>query len=355
MNNYNTIHTNFKLNGTNFSTHKELLIFVHKYASSSYSFLLNWFNDSHYIVVNTSGSTGIPKSIELKKEHMINSALATGAHFNLSANTSALLCLSTEFIAGKMMFVRALVLGWHIDIIEPNSDPLNGITKTYDFCAMAPIQLQNSLKKLDLVKKVIVGGAKVPNNLLEKLKGLKTEVFATYGMTETITHIAVKKLNHINQSELDSMSHYELLSNIKIAKDDRGCLVIDAPNISDHQIITNDLVTLISESEFKWLGRYDNIINSGGIKLSPELIEDKLENLLKQRFFVAGVLDVVLGEKLIILIEGKEDSSIYNKLRDSDLLNKFEIPKSIYFLNNFIETSTKKIQRIETLDLIFKN
>ena len=355
MNNFNSIHKNFRLNEQSFSSQKELLNYAKELSSSVYIFFTDWFDKSDCIVVNTSGSTGLPKSIELKKEYMINSARATGAYFNLKENTSALLCLSTDFIAGKMMLVRALILGWHIDLVEPNSDPLIGIEKTYDFCAMVPLQLYNSIDRLDRIKKLIVGGGVVSKDLQYKINDLKTEIFATYGMTETITHIAVKRLNTIRHAELGLVSHYNIFPNIKISTDLRGCLVIDAPTISNKQIITNDLAELISETEFNWLGRFDNIINSGGVKLSPEFIEDKLESFFKQRFFVAGIPDATLGEKMILLVEGKEDISIFEDLKKNDKLNKFEIPKQLYFLNKFIETPTKKINRKETVSLIFKN
>ncbi len=154
------------------------------------SFLKPILISDDFIIVNTSGSTGKPAQIKLKKEHMINSALATGSFFKLPENTTALLCLSPNYIAGKMMLVRALTLGWQIDIVEPSTNPLDKLQKHYDFCAMVPIQLQNSLSKIHFIKKLIVGGGAVSTELIKKLQDVTTEVFATYGMTETITHIA---------------------------------------------------------------------------------------------------------------------------------------------------------------------
>jgi len=353
MSNFNTIHNSFRLNGNSFSSQKELLVFAKQLSLSTYTFLKEWFNNTDFIAVHTSGSTGTPKSINIRKEQMISSANATGDYFNLPNNTSALLCLSTEFIAGKMMLVRALVLGWQIDIIEPTSDPLSGMSKPYDFCAMMPMQLQNSLKNLDLIKKIIVGGAKVSNSLQQKLKDLKTEVYATYGMTETVTHIAAMKLNNglsISSESEKSKPYYKVFPNVKISKDTRGCLVIDAPTISNEQVKTNDLVEIISDTEFKWLGRYDSIINSGGIKISPELIEEKLEHVIKQRFFAAGIPDTILGEKLIIVIESAniEDNLLY-KIKEVKALSKFEIPKEMYAVPVFARTGTKKIDRKKIL------
>ncbi|MDY7393645.1 AMP-binding protein [Aureibaculum sp. 2210JD6-5] len=358
--NDNIFHKNFKLNGKSFNSVQELLTFSEKLSPSFYEFFTDWFDTTLTINVQTSGSTDKPKSIALKKEQMINSAVATGTFFDLSENTKALLCLSTDYIAGKMMLVRALTLGWHLDVVEVSSNPLQNIDKIYDFCAMVPMQVHHSLSDLHKIKKLIVGGGAVDNTLLMKLQKLPTEIFATYGMTETITHIAVKRLNKLSlRGDTTKQSVYRTLPNVKISTDSRGCLVIDAPKISDKKIITNDLVEIKSNTEFKWLGRADNVINSGGIKLIPERIEEKLSKIIDQRFFVAGIPDDILGEKLILIIESKKLSITSSEVEESisrlTELNKYEIPKEIYFIEKFVETETKKIQRQKTLDLIFKN
>lgn len=373
--NINSFHKNFRLNGELFTSVNELLSYVRINATDSYSFLFNWFS-SDEISVQTSGSTGKPKEIKLKKEFMVNSALATGAYFNLKEKTTALLCLSPEYIAGKMMLVRALTLGWQLDIVAPASEVK--ITKQYDFCAMVPMQLQNSLGKINKIKTLIVGGGVVSKELVYLLKSLSTKVFATYGMTETITHIAVKRLNNftslpgrmtkqsvevkedISFDKTLSNEFYETLPNVKIYIDSRNCLVIEAPKVSDELVVTNDVVQLISENQFEWLGRFDNVINSGGIKLHPEKIEVKLSEIIQQRFFVAGDPDTKLGEKLILVIElsnknvisTEMEKSIKLKISRLKSLSKFEIPKEIYFVTAFFETETKKIQRSKTLDLI---
>lgn len=350
------VHKNFKLNSVSFSSSAELIEYSKSISESLFSFCRDWFSSSDIILVKTSGSTGKPKDIELKKKYMINSAKATGNFFNLFEKTTVLCCLPIEYIAGKMMIVRALTLGWHIDVIEPRSNPLNEIDKTYDFSAMVPLQLKNSLKKLHLINQLIVGGGAVSYDLEQKIQGLSTKIYATYGMTETITHIAIKELNGIS-SEGDK-SHYELLPSVKIYTDSRGCLVIDAPNVSDETVITNDIVDILSDKEFQWKGRFDNVINSGGVKLHPEEIEKKLSPYFTKRFFVAGVPDEVLGEKLILLIESPENSVLnspdfetFKKMKYS-ILDKYEIPKEIFFLTQFVETQTSKIQRKQTLSKI---
>ena len=226
--------------------------------------------------------------------------------------------------------------------------------------------LENSLFKLHLIKKLIVGGGLVSKELEHKIQHLSTAIFATYGMTETITHIAVKKLNkHVSLKEIvknnsfideniNSLkdasinAFYQILPDVTIYKDKRDCLVIDAPKVSDEIIFTNDVVQLISDNEFEWLGRFDNVINSGGIKLHPEKIEEKFSNIIMNRFFVSGIPDEKLGEKLVLIIEGKKHVIKYKNLG----LSKFETPKKVYFLEQFVETETKKIQRKKTLDLL---
>ena len=346
----NSFHKNFRLNGNSFSSVNKLLAYVRHYDSSVYSFLFQWFI-SEGITVQTSGSTGKPKIIQLQKEQMINSALATREYFNLQENTTALLCLSPDFIAGKMMFVRALTLGWQLDVVSPTSKVK--IEKEYSFSAMVPMQVQNSLNDLHKIKKLIVGGGVVSEGLKKQLQNIKTQVFATYGMTETITHVAIKKVNHIKQKP----NFYEVLPNVKIYIDNRNCLVINALKVSKKVVFTNDVVQLVSENKFEWLGRFDNVINSGGIKLHPEKIEEKLSKIIEQRFFVSGILDEKFGEKLILIVESdvslsEVKKSLFDKIKNLRSISKYETPKEIYFVEEFVETETKKIQRNKTLNLI---
>lgn len=351
-------HTNFKLQGKSFKNHWDLIDFSLNISLEINLFLKEWFNSKEYIDVSTSGSTGKSKVVQLQKKHMIHSAIATGEYFNLYNTTKALLCMSPVYIAGKMMLVRALILGWHLDVVDPGTNPLKNCTEQYDFTAMVPLQLHHSLADIYKVKKVIVGGGAVSNELLIKIQHIETQVFETYGMTETITHIAVKKLNNFKNviASKTKQSVYKTLPNINISIDNRNCLVIDAPNVSQEKIITNDLVDLISEKTFIWLGRFDSIINSGGIKLIPEQIEKKLTSLISNRFFVAGLPDNVLGEKLILIIENEDNiyskENLLKEIKELNVLSKYEVPKEIFVLQYFIETPTKKISRKETIELI---
>lgn len=344
-----TINPQFYLNGHQFKSTDELISFAQSINKETHQFLINWFDTSAFLLITTSGSIGKPKVIKLKKEHMINSAKATGAYFNLPENTTALLCLSTQYIAGKMMLVRAMTLGWKLDLVNPESNPLQHSKKCYDFCAMVPMQVDASLHDLHRIKILIIGGGAVSKSLQQKLQPLKTVVFATYGMTETATHIAIQRLNN------HPTDFFECLNHIKIAVDNRNCLIIDAPKITDELLITNDVVEIIDEHRFKWLGRFDHIINSGGIKLLPEQIENKLTAMIPYRFFIASEKDELLGEKVVLVIESlplEEQNLLELKSKLKLVLSPYEIPKLIYFTPNFIETVTKKIQRAKTLELI---
>lgn len=342
---HKNVHYRFKLNGFHLNYDDMCRVaysFIkegEEYEKHIGEFLLEWLDEDLFIEVQTSGTTGKPKLIRLEKLAMIQSALATGDYFDLEPGNTALLSLSAKYIAGKMMLVRAMILGLELDIATVDSKPLAHNDKEYDFAAMVPLQVENSLKKLKNIKKLIIGGASLSKNLIQQLKKLKVNAFETYGMTETITHVAVRKIGE---------ETFKTLPNIKVSIDNRECLVIKAPKIMKEKVVTNDIVTLVSEHEFKWLGRYDNVINSGGVKLFPEQIEDKLQDLIMDRFFIASESDQVLGQKLILVVESEEKKEIDKAIFTS--LDKFEKPKTIYFVDKFIETKTGKVNRLKTLE-----
>ncbi|MDR7212691.1 AMP-binding protein [Flavobacterium piscis] len=340
---HKNIHNYFKLNGYHLNKN-ELCRIAYDYIKEGSSneqaigeFLLDWFDTNEYIEMKTSGTTGLPKLVKLEKQAMIQSALATGDFFKLQPGDKALLCLPVKFIAGKMMLVRSLILGLDLDVAEPSTEPLALNTTQYDFAAMVPLQVQNSIEALKNVKKLIVGGAKMDALLEEKVLTLKTEIYETYGMTETITHIAAKRTGE---------KVFTVLPNIKIAQNNLGCLIIKVPAISEEFIITNDLVKLIGENQFTFLGRIDNVINSGGIKLIPEQIEAKLIDKINTRFFLTGIPDSVLGEKLILVIEGEKRDFPSDFF---DFLNKYERPKEIVFIPKFKENKNGKLLRKPSL------
>lgn len=341
---HKNVHNYFKINGYHLNA-LDLSRIAYSYIKEGDAneqaigeFLLDWFDDKEYIEMRTSGTTGLPKRVQLQKRAMIHSALSTGDFFDLEPGNKALLCLPVQFIAGKMMLVRSLILGLDLDIVAPSTEPLALNTTQYDFVAMVPLQVQNSIEALKNVKKLIVGGAKMDAALEEKVLPLiKTVVYETYGMTETITHIAARRVGE---------NVFTVLPNVKIAQDDRGCLVITVPYISDEPVVTNDLVEIIRENQFIFLGRIDNVINSGGVKLIPEQIEAKLIDKISARFFVTGIPDSVLGEKLILVIEGEKQDFAPDFF---DFLGKFEKPKEIVFVPKFKENENGKLLRKPSL------
>ena len=341
---HHNVHNQFKLNG--FHLDKEDLCRVaysfikegEDFEKPVGDFLLDWFDDKRYIEMQTSGSTGVPKIISVEKQAMVNSALATGAFFDLKPGDRALLCLPLQYVAGKMMLIRSIILGLDLDYVAPTSHPMDRLDDSYDFVAMVPLQAQNSLDKLKNVKKLIVGGARINAVLEQQLLQLPNEVYETYGMTETITHIAAKRIG---------AKEFTVLPHVTLSYDERNCLVIHAPQIiEDATVVTNDIVELINENQFRFLGRIDNVINSGGIKIMPEVVEQKLEGKIANRFFIASKEDLELGEKVILLIEGDAfsiDPQIFEHL------DKYERPKELRFVAHFKETENGKILRKATV------
>lgn len=354
------LHPNFSIEGRNYSLN-DLTELSYSFIKEGEEFeihigefILDWIDDSPIITVHSSGSTGTPKAITLKKEQMMNSALATGSYFNISSRDSALLCLPATYIAGKMMLVRAMVLGLDLYIVPPNSTPLNGIDRAFDFGAMVPLQVSNSLPFLHQVKTLIIGGAPISNTLRDELRIIENNSFETYGMTETITHIAVKPLNQILSSIVATDLGFKILPDVEISIDKRDCLVINAPKISDETITTNDVIELVSANEFRWLGRYDNVINSGGIKVHPENIEKILSNFINDPFFIAGIDDEVLGQKVVLVIEGNAKEDFLKIVNTIHELQKYEKPKMVLNSMKFQRTDSGKIQRSKTLEQILK-
>ena len=349
---YDKIHIKFKINGNSYNQTalKEVGYSLVKEGDSSEKaagdFLLDWLDGRPDVKIKTSGSTGDQKTVYLKKQSMVNSAVMTGDFFGLQPGDTALHCLPSTFIAGKMMLVRAMILGLELDIVQPNLNPLYDSEKQYDFSAMIPMQLKNCIDRIDNIKTLIIGGAAVSDPIKEKLKRVNADVYEVYGMTETVSHVAIKSLNHSEGTD----SAFKTLRDVSIRTNDKNCLIINAPELSDEEIHTNDIVKLISDNAFELIGRYDNMINSGGVKLFPEVIEKKLQGKIDNRFFISSVEDEDLGQKVILIIEAennKIDKSVFSDLE------KFEVPKQVYSIPKFVETETRKVQRQKTYDKVF--
>ncbi len=344
---------NIKLNGVRrqgeelrvFCLHELVKINNPEWQQAIYRFILEWLSPDDFVRAKTSGSTGEPKEIRLQKKHMIASAKKTIAFFNLSADKTALLCLSANYIAGKMMLVRAMVGGFNLLLTEPAGTPLKRIAEPIDFVAMVPLQVFNSLEDFgDKVNNVIIGGGAISSELSKKLQGLPTRFFETYGMTETVSHVAVKMAGEENAS-------FKAMPNVIFELDLRGCLIINAPDIADKAIVTNDMVEFKGENEFVFLGRYDNVINSGGIKIIPEEVEHKLSEVVKVPFLISAVPDEKLGEKVVLVVE-KYCDVVLNMADLSSHLAPYQIPKNIITIAHFPLTESGKIKRDEVKKMI---
>lgn len=316
------------------------------------TFLSEWYNDSPLIEVKTSGSTGKPKTITLQKSKMIISAKKTLDHFQIKPNETAFLCLSSSTIAGKMMIIRAIVGELNLVIGPLSSNPLDEYDKQIDFIAMVPLQLHNSLKnniqKLREIRTIIIGGGVVSDELLLNTLHSGVTAHQTFGMTETISHVATKRIG-IGQEE-----NYHALNGIKFSCAHNNQLVIHYPEIGLDSLKTNDIVKLIDEQTFQWKGRADFIINSGGIKLNPEQIEKDLSHLISCAFFIFGLKDPLLGEKIILIIESKTTLNITKEILNK-ILTKHSIPKEIIYISSFVRTNSGKINRTETVKSIDQN
>ena len=312
------------------------------------AFLQEWFNDQSYVIGHTSGSTGQPKEMQLSKEDMRASARLTNEYFGICEKSVLLLCLSVSYIAGKMMVVRALEAGADLIIADVSSRPLRNIeNQEIDLVAMVPMQVEETLKHpkeqatLAEIKHLLIGGASVSPHLEQGLKELSTVSYATYGMTETVSHIALRRLN------CDPC--YSALGKVCFSTDERDCLVVEAPHLKEKIFVTNDMVELVNQYSFKWLGRYDQVINSGGLKFFPELIERKIAINISRRYFISSQVDERLGERIVLVIEGnplapRALEQLQKNLKT--LLTDYEQPKAILFLPHFHETSSGKVIRL---------
>jgi O-succinylbenzoic acid--CoA ligase len=294
--------------------------------------------------IHTSGSTGLPKVISLSHESMKASAHKTLQYFELKKGDSAWLCLPAKYIAGKMMVIRALVGQLNLIVTEPSADPLYSLAASVDFAAMTPMQLTlglySSPDKIKLIDKLILGGGPVSQDLINGIQTLPTKIYHTYGMTETVTHIAVRALNGEGISEI-----FTALEGVRFTTSPTSTLNIEADHLDEPLIETTDLVELINEKQFIWKGRIDNVINTGGVKVNPEEVENALIGVLKHRFFIAAEADSVLGERIILITTAsdKDAESIINMA--SKVLERIKLPKNIYFVKEIYETPTGKIKR----------
>lgn len=315
-------------------------------AQNFISFVERWFASDPYIEVQTSGSTGQPKRMFVEKECMMYSAALTCRALQLSPGSTALLCMNLRYIGAMMMVVRALVAGLNLVVIPSTGHPLRDISSPVHFAAMVPLQVYNSLqspverKRLMQIEKLIIGGGAVDRTLEQRLQEHPGSVFSTYGMTETLSHIALRRLNGLQKSDLYTPIDPE----IKLSLSSRGTLLIDAPALCLTPIETNDLVDFSSEQRFRVLGRTDNVVNSGGVKIQLEELEAVLNTLIGGDLALTYLPDQRLGQALVLLIQVTPNNEKWEEVVKSSL-PAYHRPKYIFMVEQIPRTETGKIDR----------
>lgn len=317
------------------------------------NFLKEWSSEGETVKVQTSGSTGVPKIFGIEKNKMRNSAIMTCNFLGLKEGDTALLCLPVEYISGKMMVVRSMERKLKLIVSEPSIHPVDNLDQEVDFCAMTPLQVENSLDKLYLIKNLIIGGAAVSESLKNKILQMKlnrsNRIFETYGMSETLSHIGLKQLMP------EPEDYFTVFENVSISLDERGCLTIFAPNVNAEVLVTNDLVEIKNNKQFKFLGRIDNVINSGGAKIFPEALEALVKKEISNEAIFVGIPDESLGQKLILIIEGNHSEEVVQKVSAISFEKNFHKPKEIIFIDEIPRTPNGKVNRLELYKMMSEN
>ena len=331
------------------------------YAMATLSFCRQWLRGQTHFTLYTSGSTGTPKPITIYRQQMEASARMTIKSLQLSSTDTALVCMNTAYIAGRMMLVRGLEAGMPLVIQPPSSQPFRGLSTEMQiqFTALVPLQVQALLKdeaqleRLNQLKALLIGGAPVSYHLQQEIRSkVEAPVYVTYGMTETVSHIALKKLNGTKPEDT-----YTVLEGVVIGTDDKQCLTIQGNVTNNQLLVTHDVVNLIDARHFEWIGRADHVINSGGFKVFPEKVEVAIARFMAEEknttaFFVGGMPDERLGQQAVLLLEGAASPAVFEEKLFTFLrqhLHPYEIPKRIYYVPAFSMTSTGKVQRQKTL------
>ena len=308
-------------------------------------FLAEWHDDSPTLLVHTSGSTGEPKPMLVEKRRMEASAEITCRFLGLQRGETALLCMPLDYIAGKMMVVRALTQGLRLVSVNPASHPLQHPlpTETIDLAAMVPLQVWNTLQvpeerqRLLQIRHLLIGGGAISSELAEVLKDLPNYIWSTYGMTETLSHIALRRLNGPTRSEW-----YTPFDGVHVSLSDDDCLVIDAPAVHDGLLTTNDIAEL-KDGRFRILGRKDNVICSGGIKIQIEEVERLLQHYLHTPFMITKTPDMKLGEQIVLLTESSDIPTIRKICQQQ--LPKYWQPRQYIHVAHLPMTETGKPAR----------
>lgn len=315
-----------------------------------YQFIIDFLDDSDYIIQMSSGTTGEPKEIKLLKEDMVASARLTIDKLGLKWTNKALLCLPIDYIAGKMMVVRAFVAGLNLFWEEPSSMPSLSKYGQMDFCAMVPLQVYNSFSNYEFFKNIrnlIIGGSELRSEVMAMFRGAPNNTFETYGMAETCSHIALRKISGERPDR-----YFETLPDVEISTDERGCLVIKAPFLND-KVVTNDVVEIVDDKHFVWKGRIDNLINTGGIKVKPEELEASISKILDEECAVLGLKDDELGQKIVLVIESPkalDSDAIITELKEN--LEAYQVPKQIVYVDELPRNASFKVDRSKLESII---
>lgn len=314
-------------------------------------FVSDWQSDSPTLLVHTSGSTGKPKPMLVEKRRMEASARITCGFLGLRAGDTALLCMPLDFIAGKMVVVRSLVWGLQLVAVEPSGHPLKGLTESPTFAAMVPMQVYNSLKVeeerrlLRDIKHLIIGGGAVNSDMAEELRGFPNVVWSTYGMTETLSHIALRRLSGAEASEW-----YEPFDGVGVTTSADGCLVIDAPAVCAQPLVTNDIAEIAPDGRrFRIRGRRDNVVCSGGLKLQIEEMEARLQPHLNVPYMISKRPDDKFGEAVVLLAVTDDMESVCEVCRKH--MPRYEQPRYFLAVSELPMTSTGKPARAEAMKL----
>lgn len=299
-----------------------------------------WNDSDMSIAAFTSGSTGTPKEIQLRKSDMLLSAEATCRFLGLDSGSVLGLVLPVDHIAGRMVVVRALACGGKIYAEHPSSNPLKKIEKdlVIDLLSIVPAQVEGLLESpaLGRVRAVFVGGAPLDPVLERRLASVGTLTsYATYGMTETCSNVALRRLGQ---------PVYVANEGITFSTDTRGCLVVESEIMSFGRLVTNDIVRLFDNRHFVWVGRADNVINSGGIKLYPEVIERKLSEVLRPgSYYVTSRPSQRWGRELIVVHECEVNEA--TRCQAESLLERYERPKAWVRVDHLSRTANGKLRR----------
>ena len=326
--------------------------FYARYGADSFQasladFLSEWFDDHDTVLVHTSGSTGTPKPLRVEKQRMMQSAMLTVSFLELTPGDTALLCMPLKYIAGKMVVVRALMAGLNLLPVTPSGHPLAQTSTAPVFAAMIPMQVFNTLQvaeekeRLRQIRHLIIGGGAIDASLGKQLLSFPHAVWSTYGMTETLSHIALRRLNGPEASDW-----YTPFPHVRLSLSAENTLTIQAPAVCPDILTTNDICEFNAQGQFRILGRKDNTLNTGGVKVQIEEVENALKSFLATPFQITAAPDPKFGEHIVLLLEDEHGICPETALRKAfDSLPPYWRPKQVFRIRQLPQTGTGKPDR----------